>query len=224
MLETVSKTRHRSLRHSLLGAAAVAALGLGASAHAGSVSLVGSAGLQDSLSFDLGDGLTMTITGTTVKQALGVQDAQVGQDADGLGVTNGFQNDSYVVDGKRGDDTLWITFSDEVTLTGFGFNDVDNNDDAKLLDADGDKMVKFDVLSTVSFSDVYTGTTFGVQAFGNGDDFLLSELSYIYEAPVSDPPIDPVPVTALPTPSAALAGAVTLGLLTLRRRRQAAEG
>ncbi|MEM6393559.1 MAG: hypothetical protein AAF797_12355 [Planctomycetota bacterium] len=218
MLSTLMKTRHR-----LLAAAAMAAVGVGASAHAGSVSLVGDAGLVDSLTFDLGDGLSMTLTGTTFK-AKAYQDAQVGQTADGIGITHSLNNDSFQIDGKGGDDTLWITFSDEVTLTGFDFNFTnDASDDAKLIDVDDNTLLKFDVVDSVSFADAYTGTTFGLKAFGTRDDWTVTELSYLYDAPLSDSPIEALSVTALPTPSAALAGAVTLGVLTLRRRRQNAE-
>ncbi|MEM6393558.1 MAG: hypothetical protein AAF797_12350 [Planctomycetota bacterium] len=205
MLHAPICKRLRPLRRFFIGAAAIAMVGLGAHAHADSVWLAGNGGLKDSYFGKLGDGLTVTITaGNYANNAY--RSAKVGQYSNGLGVTNPTSGDSHMVDGYGSDDILWFTFNHYVTLKGFSFSYVDWNDDAKLLDGDKDTLEKFDVKSSVWFSDGFYGKTFGLKAYGGNDEFKVKKLKYHY--------------TPIPTPSAALAGALSMGLLALRRRRK----
>ncbi|MEM6551444.1 MAG: hypothetical protein AAF750_04875 [Planctomycetota bacterium] len=197
--------RLQPLRRLVIAVAAVAVLGFGAHSHADSVWLAGNGGLKDSYFGDLGDGLTVTITAGNYSNSA-YRTAQVGQYSNGLGVTNPTRGDSHMVDGYGSDDILWFTFNHYVTLKGFSFTYVDWNDDAKLLDGDKDQLKKFDVKNSVWFDDGYYGKTFGLKAYGSNDEFKVKKIKYHF--------------TPIPTPSAALAGAFSLGLIALRRRRK----
>ncbi|MEM1213808.1 MAG: hypothetical protein AAGI68_16080 [Planctomycetota bacterium] len=205
MTHTSTRSRFGLIRRALVGTTAVAALAFGVHANADSVWLAGNGGLKDSYFGDLGDGLTVTITAGNYKNDA-YRTAQVGQYSNGLGVTNPTNGDSHLVDGKGSDDILWFEFNQYVTLKGFKFSYVDWNDDAKLLDGDKDQLKKFDVKDSVWFDDGYYGKTFGIKAYGSNDEFKVKKLYYHH--------------TPIPTPSAALAGAFSLGLIALRRRRK----
>ncbi|MCG8565197.1 MAG: hypothetical protein MI747_08950, partial [Desulfobacterales bacterium] len=76
-----------------------------------------------SLSVDLGAGLSVTVTATWVSSSLGASgDGDLYQNLNGIGVLHTYtNNDDNNIDGRGPDETLWLTFSDEVTLTHLSF-------------------------------------------------------------------------------------------------------
>lgn len=193
---------------------------------------------QSSLSFSDagGSGLTLDVTASEYNLFTGAlqgSNYSVGQYSGGLGVctgavTNsgdGCSGDNHQVDGRNGDEMVIFTFSESVEILSVTLSLVDSNDhfDFKTFAPQGESLI-WDIdpvgtgtvtTNTSDFPDgaifgtqTFTGTTFGVGAAFNNDDFKISGISFDYT---------PAPV---PLPAAGLMLMAGLGGLAVMRRRQ----
>ncbi len=187
-----------------------AAVGMGSAAHADTqVQFAGSGGLADHYTFTLDRGATLTVTAGAYDRGV-LEDAQVGQYAQGLGVTNQGSDTKALLDGQGRDDALFLRFSKPVRLTSMSFAYVNRWDDVQLTDGAG--VVRRDVdlgdfkigsLATVALDEA--GQVFGIRAKSGNDEVALVGVTY----------------TVIPSPAAAGLGVMGLLGLVARRRRPA---
>ena len=156
------------------------------------------------------DGITLTVTATS-----NGNDVWAHQNSRGMGVKNGWSDNTSDIDGSGWVDTLWLTFSKPVTLSYAWFANATGGDEARIVDGNSDKLA--DINLTPSFfgykyvnldSHGITGTVFGFTVTDYCDDYRIKKIA--------------VDAAAVPTPSAAAAGLAVFGLASLRRRRKLA--
>lgn len=173
--------------------------------------LRGFGGSDDSYSYTQDD-ITLTITATANGNS-----AWAHQNYKGMGVKNGWNDNTSDIDGSGLIDTLWLTFSKPVTLSYAWFSSVSTygHDEARIVDGNGDSLKDL-VLSPGFFGYKYvdlgseglTGTVFGFTVTDRCDDYRVKKIA--------------VDAAAVPTPSAAAAGLAVFGLVSMRRRRKLA--
>lgn len=206
--------------------ASLMALGGTQAAHASAVfDLRGNGGAQPSYSLTH-NGLTLNITASATNHAGVPYYANPHQSTNGMGVLNsgglsdgeGVSGDDPAIDSVGLTDTLWLNFSEEVTLESAMFGEVGDpfgSDEANFTDGQGNDLASVTLNSNfigvdiVNFSDAgidLTGQTFGIAA-GEQDSFRLKKLA--------------ATATPVPSPGAAGAGLALMSLLALRRRGRA---
>ncbi len=132
----------------------------------------------------------------------------------GLGAKGGFF-DSGQIDGLGQNETLRMTFSEQITFLGFQLSWVGLNDDARvIIDYDFGSPIDYDLYGLgpapkLALNEV--GTTFDFTVVHNNDDYFIKAIK-IADAPGGTP-------IGLPAPAAVLAGGSLLGLVVGRRRR-----
>jgi len=139
--------------------------------------------------------------------------------------------DLPLVDGSGANEVVLFAFEDEVTLNSITFSFADGNDEFRLFVDEGSGVPtvqggQIDLGSTISgfggisvfaFSEIFISDLFGVGAKGGNDEFLIKEISVIYDA-IGD--ASPVPV---PAPILMMGSLVLLGGFVSRRRRRASQ-
>jgi len=209
----------------LIAAAAVLLVST-VTANAATFDLTGNGGLASSYNYSV-DGIGLTVEGVRFQASGSTSSAQVGQYSNGLGVTS-HGGDSHQVDGANRNDMVVFSFDQDVTLESVTFNYVDGNDDFTFFfdgNADGDftdgadsRYLNTDIPgssspSTYTFLSTWIGQTFGIGAYGSGDNFKIKSVSV-------EPTLSVVPLpAALPLYGA---GVAILGFMGWRRKRNAA--
>ena len=203
----------RCLMTSLVAGAAVFT---SVSASAASTTLfTGSGGVAPTQSFTTGDGVQIDVSAKTINRASGLEtDALVGQYSEGLGVarTVDVADDRYLVSGSaRTSEIIWFDFSEAYQISGILFSYADGDDeitiysDGGLLGVySGNDFPWHSGLGTLSLN--VTTSQLGILAFDGGDEFMIRGFAG--------------QSTAVPTPSAALAGLSGLIALAARRRNK----
>lgn len=179
------------------------------------------------------DGITLTATATAEDHHGNSEHAEPHQNLYGLGVKNSgnwwhdgedFHGDDKNIDSYGLIDTLWLDFSETVTLEWAKFSDVPSGisvmfggkpEDANFSDGDDNDLGSVELVGgfldhfgTVDFSDeglTLTGKTFGITP-GKKDSFRLKKVK--------------VSTAVVPSPAAAGAGLALLGLAAMRRQRR----
>jgi hypothetical protein len=127
-------------------------------------------------------GLTVTVTAsaTTACPAC-VISAQVG----GYGVTS-VVGDNAEIDGNGLIDTLIVSFSRDVTVTGATFSSFQGNDNGEFYNTTtGSLLVSAFGSSSIAVNT--TGTSFTFLAPGTGDDYFLQTLTFNVVSPTPEP-------------------------------------
>jgi hypothetical protein len=127
--------------------------------------------------------------------------------------------DNDAIDGLGDDETLRMTFSEQITLQSFTLQRVnqflDWDDDARvIIDYQSNSPIDFDLAGlgkspTLTLAEV--GTVFDFTVIGWEDDYVIKSIT-IADAPGGTP-------IGVPAPAALLAGGGLLGLIVGRRRR-----
>ncbi|MEP0961136.1 MAG: VPLPA-CTERM sorting domain-containing protein [Roseobacter sp.] len=138
------------------------------------------------------------------------------QNNEGLGVNNFNPDGSGEIDGSGSNDILVFQFSSAVRLTEIIFESVSNNDDFVFYTpGQSPNAAQFDILNPIPFdidgdeglfATNFTGTTFGIGAFGDNDDFRVSKLT----------------VAAVPLPAGLpllMAGLGAFGFMSRRKKK-----
>ena len=141
------------------------------------------------------------------------------QGVEGLGINNNNPDASDDIDGSGSNDILIFRFEEDVTLTQIGFENFFPGDGfvfAQTLTTPNAEL--FDILD-LPFDDTdgdegffdlnFTGSIFGIGAVRDGDDFLLSSLTF-------DVDVAPVPLPAAGWMLLAGVG----GMMSMRRRKR----
>jgi opacity protein-like surface antigen len=132
----------------------------------------------------------------------------------GLGA-KGWIFDSGQIDGLGQNETLRMTFSEQITFVGFQLSWVGLDDDARvIIDYDFGNPVDYNLFGLgpapkLALNEV--GTTFDFTVVHNNDDYFIKGIK-IADAPGGTP-------IGVPAPAALLAGGGLLGLIVGRRRR-----
>ena len=165
-----------------------------------------------SRTLDLGSGRTVTVSATWYSANLGASgDGDIWQTSSGFGVFHTYNNgDDPNIDGLGPDETLWLTFNQQVTLTDIAFNFAHSTDqfdffvgDTLVLSNQETQPGPWRSLGT----DGYTGTVFGIRANDHTDDFYVAAIQY-----------NPVPEPG----TLILVGSGLLGIVGLGRRKRRA--
>ena len=175
------------MRKLLLGVTAALGMALFSSqASAVTINFAGNGGLANSYSFSSG-GVGVDVTATTFNNSGPTGDfAYVGQYSRGLGVTSHY-GDSHQVDGRNRNDLLIFDFDQQVTLKSVKFSYVDRYDDFRFFfqDLGSGDLVDFGTqvdipgtgFATYVFASLWTGTKFGIGAYGKYDNFKVKKPS-----------------------------------------------
>ncbi|WP_299962296.1 VPLPA-CTERM sorting domain-containing protein [uncultured Roseobacter sp.] len=230
-----------------LAAAAVAALfgGAGAAQAASfTVDFSGNTVPAPSLSFnDIGgSGVNVTVTADDHNRFngdLGGESFGVGQYSGGLGICSGTvtttgdycRHDDHQVDGGgsgASDEMAIFTFSETVTLRSVGFSFIGSNDefDFRMYDPLGQFFASQEPgVGTgpnnevvYSFSQIWTGSIFGIGAQDKNDEFKIKSLTFDFDEPDDNPSPVPLPAAAWML----LAGVGGLGAMKRRNKKRAA--
>ena len=218
--------------HKVWGATALSSMLLTGAAMAAPVQIDyffgGSGGLADEYTFSSG-GVDLTTTAGRFDKDWIIRTpptAQVGQYAEGLGVTSRWKDTSPLIDGQGYNDVVKLAFSDTVTLHSATFASLETNDQFEIfLDGTGDGVLshegtKIDIgdtggVAVYLFAQDWTSDFFGIGAKQKNDEFFLQGLSVYYDGPAAlQTPLPP----ALPL----FVGALVMAGVVFRRRGVAA--
>lgn len=219
-----------------LAAAAVLSLAGGSDARATPVTLdfdLTGPGIEiavPSFDYEVG-GLGLTVTGGVFNrnnEIIEGRTALLNRFQSGIGVQSQLF-DLPGIDGSGRNEVALLAFDKEVTLNSVTFAFADRNDEFRLfVDQNGDGVPTvqggqidigssiggFGGISVFAFSEVFISDLFGIGAKGGNDEFLIKEVSVIYDAIGNASPV-PVPAPILMMGSLVLVG----GLVSRRRRR-----
>lgn len=155
-----------------------------------------------------GSGINLTLT--AFNPSILATSADLNVNGSGVGVVTQFippfVDGSGTIDGRGGDEFVFLTFSESVFLQGLTFGSAGANDEYDLVVDGSFAFFNDETSSPNAFAggNSFTGSVFGIRANQNNDDFRLASVTF---AAV------PLPVPFL------LLGSAVGGLILLRRKK-----